>query len=165
MKIKKIVDVITDILPFGSIAKSIAKGAGSLLLKKAAKKVGIDIEPVLAEAANLAENDFELKKLLIQEEKDVRKHDLEFFGKYADLDPKAKFWRAMVRPLLSFGLVGLFILTAFLQIIQQIFPRVFGLEFMIIISPDLIVMAKWVVGFWFVGRTVEKIVDTVRNNK
>ncbi len=46
LNLKKIADAITDIIPLGSLAKSLVKGAGSLLFKKAAKAVGIKEEKV-----------------------------------------------------------------------------------------------------------------------
>ena len=157
IKLGKIFDVITDALPFGSVAKSIVKGAGSLLLKKAAKKIGVDIQPVLDEANKLAEYDHEIRLLLIEEEKERRKHELEFYGKFTELDIGSQKLRARVRPLLSFGLVGLFMLYGILALVQQIFPTILGLEFIIVPPEALVKITVIVVGFWFGGRSLEKI--------
>lgn len=165
MNIKKILGTVAEFLPFGSQVKSILKGASSLLLKKAAKKVGIDIEPILKEAENLAENDHEIKMALIEEEKERREHELSFYGKFTDLDEGSRILRARVRPLLSFGFCGLFIVYGVAFLCQQLFPLIFGWEFAINFPPELVTITKWVVGFWFGGRTVEKVVDIFKNGK
>lgn len=157
LKLGKILDVITDVIPLGTTVKSIVKGAGSLLLKKAAKKVGVDIEPVLEEANKLAEYDHEVRMALIEETKESRKHELEFYGRFAELDIASQKLRARTRPYLSFGLIGLFMLYGLAALVQQLFPRVFGLEFMIIPPESLVKIAMVVVGFWFGGRSLEKI--------
>lgn len=158
----KILSSIADVLPFGTVAKSIVKGAGSLLLKKAAKKIGVDIEPVLEEANKMAEYDQEIKMALISEEKERRAHELAVFGRFAELDEGSKKLRARIRPLLSLGLVGMFILICFVYLLQQIFPTLLGFEFMITFPPELVSITKVVVGFWFGGRTVEKLAEIVK---
>lgn len=157
MNLKKIFNAVTDIVPFGSVAKSIVKGAGSLLLKKSAKKLGINIEPVLEEASKMAEYDQEIKLALIEEEKEKRTHELAVFGRFAELDEGSKKLRARTRPLLSFGLIGLFMLYGIVALIQQLFPTAKGLEFAIVFPPALVKIALAVVGFWFGGRTIEKV--------
>lgn len=157
IKLGKILGAVADIVPFGSVAKSIVKGAGSLLLKKAAKKIGVDIEPVLEEAGKMAEYDQEIKLALIEEEKEKRAHELAVFGRFAELDEGSAKLRARTRPLLSFGLIGLFMLYGIVALIQQLLPTTKGLEFAIVFPPALVKIALAVVGFWFGGRTIEKV--------
>jgi len=165
MKIGKILGSIADVLPFGAVAKSIVKGAGSLLLKKAAKKVGIDIEPVLEEANKMAENDHEIKMALISEEKERRAHELAVFGRFAELDLGSQKMVARIRPLLSFGLVGTYILYCITFLIAQLFPYLFGFEIPPVIPPSLIKVTLWICGFWFLGRSFEKGMKIKYNGK
>ena len=163
IKIGKILGSIADVLPFGTVAKSIIKGAGSLLLKKAAKKVGIDIEPVLEEANKMAEYDQEIKLALINEEKERRAHELAFFGRFSELDEKTKKLRSMMRPMVTIGLVGFYLVGLIVNLIQQIIPSsVFGFEFSYVHPEHLVKLIIVVVGFWFTGRTIEKIADIVK---
>lgn len=163
LKIGKILGSIADVLPFGTVAKSIIKGAGSLLLKKAAKKVGIDIGPVLEEANKMAEYDQEIKLALINEEKERRAHELAFFGRFSELDEKTKKLRSMMRPMVTIGLVGFYLVGLVVNLIQQIVPSsVFGFEFSYAHPEHLVKLIIVVVGFWFTGRTIEKIADIVK---
>ena len=163
IKLGKILGSIADVLPFGAVAKSIVKGAGSLLLKKAAKKVGIDIEPVLEEASKMAEYDQEIKMALLNEEKEKREHELAFFGQFSELDEKTKKLRSMMRPMVTIGLVGFYLVGLIVNLIQQIIPAsVFGFEFSYVHPEHLVKLIIVVVGFWFTGRTIEKIADIVK---
>jgi len=180
--LKKIIDVVGDFVPLGGVAKSLVKGAGSLLFKKAAKAVGIKeekVEEVFAEASKLAEYDHEIKKalieeekekrahelavfgrfaeLLIEEEKEKRAHELAVFGRFAELDLGSQKLRARIRPLLSFGLIGLFMLYGIVFLVQQMFPYLLGMEVLVVFPPALVKIALAVIGFWFGGRTIEKI--------
>jgi hypothetical protein len=160
MNLKKIFDAVTDIIPLGGLAKSLVKGAGSLLFKKAAKAVGVKdgvVDSIFVEAERLAEYDHEIKKALIEEEKEKRAHELAVFGRFAELDVGSQKLRARIRPLLSFGLIGLFMVYGIVALIQQLFPTVRGLEFAIVFPPALVKRALAVVGFWFGGRTIEKV--------
>ncbi len=160
LNLKKIFDTVTDLIPFGGVAKSLVKGAGSLLFKKAAKAVGIKegvVDSIFVEAERLAEYDHEIKKALIEEEKEKRAHELAVFGRFAELDEGSRKLRARTRPLLSFGLIGLFMLYGIVALVQQLFPTVRGLEFAIVFPPALVKIALAVVGFWFGGRSLEKI--------
>jgi hypothetical protein len=163
IKLGKILGSIADVLPFGAVAKSIIKGAGSLLLKKAAKKVGIDIEPVLEEASKMAEYDQKIKMALINEEKERRAHELAFFGRFSELDEKTKKLRSMMRPMVTIGLVGFYLLGLFVGMIQQIIPSdVKGFEFTYIHPDSLVEVTKWIVAFWFTSRGIEKIAEIVK---
>jgi hypothetical protein len=162
LNLKKIADALTDIIPLGGIAKSLVKGAGSLLFKKAAKAVGIKEEKVdelFVEASRLVEYDHEIKEALIEEEKEKRAHELAVFGRFAELDEGSQKLRARVRPLLSFGLVGLIMAYGLINLIHGIAPYLMGLEFALVPPMWLEDMAIVVVKFWFVGRTVEKVVE------
>lgn len=165
LNLKKILSAVTDIIPLGGVAKSIVRGAGALLLKKSAKKLGIDIEPVLEEAGKMAEYDQEIKLALMEEEKEKRAHELAVFGRFAELDEGSQKLRARVRPLLSFGLVGLIMAYGLINLIHGIAPYLMGLEFALVPPTWLEKMAIVVVKFWFVGRTVEKVVDIFKNGK
>jgi len=168
IKIGKILGKLAEVLPLGSTAKSLIKGAGSLLFKKAAKAVGIKedvVDNIFVEANKIAEYDQEIKMALIEEEKQRRAHELALFGRFAELDSGSQRLRARIRPLLSFGLVGLFVVYGITSLVQQLFPLVPGFEFAIVFPPELVTIIKWVVGFWFGGRSLEKIIDTVRNGK
>lgn len=163
INLKKILGVITDVLPLGTTVKSIVKGASSLLLKKAAKKVGIDIEPVLAEAEKMAEYDHEIRKALIAEEKERREHELDFYGRFSELDSTAQKWRSMIRPLIGAGLVGFYLLGLFVQLVQQIFPSSrAGLEFIYTHPDSIVVVTKWVVAFYFTSRGIEKLSEILK---
>ena len=165
IKIGKILGAVAEFLPFGTVAKSLVKGAGSLLLKKAAKVVGIKeekVEELFVEAGKLAEYDHEIRLALIKEENDRRAHELAVFGRFTELDTTSQKLRARVRPLLSFSLVGLIITYGLINIIHGIFPYVMGLEFALVPPAWLKDMAIIVVKFWFVGRTAEKIVKTLK---
>ncbi len=168
LNLKKIADAIADVVPFGGVAKSLIRGAGSLLFKKAAKAIGIEedtIEDIMVEAEKLAEHDHEIKKALIEEEKEKRAHELAVFGRFAELDEGSQKLRARVRPLLSFGLVGLIMAYGLINLIHGIAPYLMGLEFALVPPTWLENMAIVVVKFWFVGRTVEKVVDIFKNGK
>ena len=166
LNLKKILDAVTDAVPFGGIAKSLIKGAGSLLFKKAAKVVGIKedvINDIFVEADKLAEYDQEIKLALIEEEKEKRVQELAVFGRFAELDVGSQKLRARIRPLLSLGAVGLYLIYCFVILFAQIFPYWFGFETMPVIPESLIKVTLWICGFWFVGRTVEKVVDIFKN--
>lgn len=157
MKLKDIIGTVADFIPGGGITKSIIKGAGSLLLKKAASKVGVPestIDVVLKESQSIAETDPEMQKILSEENQKQREFELAFYGKAADLSPKAQLWRAMTRPIISFGLVGLFVIGVLIQFGQQIFGSSYVLE----LPPQLLQLCKWVVAFWFSSRGIEKVV-------
>lgn len=165
INLKKIAEAVADIVPLGGIAKSLVKGAGSLLFKKAAKVVGIKEEKVdelFVEASKIAEYDHEIKKALIDEEKEKRVHELAVFGRFAELDEGSQKLRARVRPLLSFGLVGLILLYGLIQLVAQIFPYLMGLEFLPVPPAWLEKTTLIVIGFWFTGRTAEKIAKIVK---
>ena len=167
LNLKKIANAIADVIPLGGIAKSLVKGAGSLLFKKAAKAVGIKEETVdelFVEASKIAEYDHEIKKALIEEEKERRAHELAFFGRFAELDSGSKKLRSRVRPILSFGLVGLFLAYGLIDLLHQIFPYVMGLEFAPTPSDALVKVTIVVVAFWFGGRTVEKLFTKDENS-
>jgi len=166
LNLKKIFDAVTTVVPFGGVAKSLVKGAGSLLFKKAAKVVGIKeevVDSIFVEAEKLAEYDHEIRLLLINEEKEKRAHELAVFGRFAELDAGSKKMVARVRPLLSFGLVGTYLIHVYVRLLCQMFPYWFGFEIAPTIPPSLIKVTLWVCGFWFVGRTVEKVVEIKKN--
>jgi hypothetical protein len=159
LDIKSIFGMATDLLPGGTLVKSIVRGAGALLLKKAGEKVGVKedkIESILNQAQKLAEEDEDVKKALLQEEEARRQFELSFFGKAGELSPKAQLWRAITRPILSLGLVGLLVLGIIIQYLQQIFgvPK----AELLVIPGQVVELAKWVVAFWFTSRGVEKVV-------
>lgn len=164
LKLKDILNVITDIVPLGSVVKTLGKGVGALLTKKVAKATGIDIsdvEKVLVKTNEEIENDHEIRKMLIEDARADRQHQLDFFGKFGDLDSGSQKLRARVRPFLSFGLVGLFMAYGIVGLLHQVFPYVMGLEFMPEPSTALIKVTLYVVGFWFGGRTVEKVFSRI----
>ena len=168
LSLKKILDVVTDVIPFSTVVKTLGKGVGALLTKKVAKVTGIkveDVEKVLIKTQQEIEGDQEIKRLLIADAKEERKHELDFYGSFADLDSGSQKLRARVRPILSFSLVGLIIAYGIINLIQQLAPNVFGLEFMIAVPAWLVELARWVVGFWFGGRTIEKVVSIFKNGK
>ena len=164
LNLKKILSAVTDIIPLGGVAKSIVRGAGALLLKKSAKKLGIDIEPVLEEAGKMAEYDQEIKLALMEEEKEKRAYELAVFGRFAELDEGSKKWVARVRPMLSFGLVGTYILYCLAYLVAQVFPHLTGFEIPPVIPPSLIKVTIAVCFFWFAGRSWEKVVK-IKNEK
>ena len=164
LNLKKIANLVTDALPFGAVAKSIIKGAGSLLLKKAAKKVGINIEPVLEEASKMAEYDHEVRLLLIDEEKEKRAHELAVFGRFAELDAGSQKMVARIRPMLSLGLVGTYIAYCWAYLIAQVFPHLTGFEIPPVIPDSLIKVTIAVCFFWFAGRSWEKV-EKIKNGK
>lgn len=166
IKIGKILGTLADVLPLGAVAKSIVKGAGSLLLKKAAKVVGIKEEKVdelFVEASKIAEYDHEIKKALLDEEKQKRAHELAVFGRFAELDEGSQKWVARIRPMLSFGLVGTYIAYCWAYLIAQLFPYWFGFEIPPVIPPSLIKVTIAVCFFWFAGRSWEKV-EKIKNN-
>lgn len=158
LNLKSIFDTAADLLPGGTLVKSIVKGAGALVLKKAAKQVGVaekDIESVLSSAEKIAAEDEEIKQALREEEKKRREFELSFYGRAADLSPKAQLWRAITRPILSIGLVGLFAIGILIQYGQQLF----GADKPLTIPPETVELGKWIVAFWFSSRGVEKVVQ------
>lgn len=167
-KLKDIINVITDIVPLGTVVKTLGKGVGALLTKKVAKVTGIkidDVEKVLVKTQQEIENDQEIKKLLIAEAKEERKHELDFYGNFGDLDTGSQKLRARVRPVLSLTLIGLFTLYGIVALFQQMFPYVLGMEFMIEFPPALVKITLTVIGFWFGGRTIEKAIGIIKNGK
>ena len=166
LNLKKIANLVTDVLPFGATVKSLLKGAGSLLIKKAARKIGIKedkIDELMQESAKMAEYDQEIKLLLINEEKEKRAHELAVFGRFAELDAGSKKWVARIRPMLSIGLVGTYLAFCWIHLYAQLFPYKFGFEIAPVFPPSLIKVTLWVCGFWFVGRTIEKVVEVRKN--
>lgn len=157
MNLKDVIGTVTDLIPGGGIVKSLVKGAGSLLLKKAAGKAGVPestVDAILEESQRIAESDPEMQKILSEENQKQREFELAFYGKMGDLSPKAQLWRAITRPIISFGLVGLFALGVLIIFAQQIFGSTYVIE----MPAQLLTLVKWVVAFWFSGRTVEKVV-------
>jgi len=168
LSFKQILNVVTDVIPFGTVVKTLGKGVGALLTKKVAKVTGIkieDVEKVLVKTQQEIEGDQEIKRLLIADAKEERKHELDFYGQFGQLDTFSQKLRARVRPILSFSLVGLIITYGIINLIHMIFPYVMGLEFAIAPPLWLENMATVVVKFWFVGRTAEKIVSIWKNGK
>lgn len=168
LKFKDIIGAVTDVVPLSGIAKLVGKGAVALLGKKVAKTVGISektVDNVFVEANKIVEQDHELRKMLIEESKAIRKHELDFFGKFSELDLKTKKMRSRMRPMLTFGLIGLVMLFGIFQLLQQIFPYLLGLEYMVVMPDWLVKAALWIVAFWFTSRGIEKVVDTIRNGK
>lgn len=167
LNLKKIVNLVTDVLPFGATVKSLVRGAGSLLIKKAAKKIGIPdgkVDELMLESAKMAEYDQEIKLLLINEEKEKRAHELAVFGRFAELDAGSQKMVARIRPMLSFGLVGTYIAYCWAYLIAQVFPHLTGFEIPPVIPDSLIKVTIAVCFFWFAGRSWEKV-EKIRNGK
>ena len=83
IKIKDIFKVASSFIPGGSVVKSALKGAGSLLFKKAAKKVGVPeqtIDAIFSEGEKIAENDPEVRKALAEEDQKRREFEMTFLG-------------------------------------------------------------------------------------
>ena len=168
LKFKDILKVVTDVIPFGTVVKTLGKGVGALLTKKVAKVTGIkveDVEKVLIKTQQEIEGDQEIKRLLIADAKAERKHELDFYGSFGELDTGSRKLRASVRPILSFGLVGLIFVYGIVGLYCQLFPYTFGLEFIPAVPAWLEKTCLWVVGFWFGGRTIEKVVGIFKNGK
>ena len=72
---------------------------------------------------------------------------------------------ARIRPLLSFGLVGTYILYCLVFLVAQLFPYLFGFEIPPVIPPSLIKVTLWICGFWFLGRSFEKGMAIWKNGK
>lgn len=160
LKFKDIINIVTDIIPFGTVVKTLGKGVGALLTRKVAKATGMkpeDIETVLIKTQQEIEGDQEIKRLLIADAKEERKHELDFYGSFGDLDTGSQKLRARVRPVLSLGLIGLFMLYGLVSLFEQCFPYLFGMEFLLVFPPALVTISLAVVGFWFGGRTIEKV--------
>ncbi len=69
----------------------------------------------------------------------------------------------MMRPMVTIGLVGFYLVGLLVNLIQQIIPAsVFGFEFSYVHPEHLVKLIVVVVGFWFTGRTIEKIADIVK---
>lgn len=160
--LKTLFNTAADLLPGGTLVKSIVQGAGSLLLKKAGKKVGVkeeQIDSILRQAQKLADEDEEIKKAIREEEESRRQFELAFYGRAADLSPRAQLWRAITRPLISFGLVGLFVIGILIHYGQQLC----GLPSneLLKIPGEVLQLTKWVIAFWFSSRGLEKILGAV----
>ncbi|MHA2313965.1 MAG: hypothetical protein ACXACF_01545 [Candidatus Hermodarchaeia archaeon] len=168
LKLKDIISVVTDFVPLKGVAKVLGKGVGALLTKKVAKATGIEVESVeevIKKTAEEIENDHEIRKAIIADFNDSRKHELDFFGDFANLDTGSQKLRARVRPALSLTLIGLFTLYGIVALFQQMFPYVLGMEFMVEFPPALVKITLTVIGFWFGGRTVEKAIGIIKNGK
>ncbi|MBU0520066.1 hypothetical protein KKA00_10255 [bacterium] len=162
INLKSIVSSAADLLPGGTIVRSLVEGAGHLLVRKAAKEIGIadrQIDQVLSGVKRLAQQDPELQAALQKEEQARREFEMAFYGKAAELSPQAQLWRTITRPLLSFSLVGLFALGILIQYYQQVF---ISLPDLLIIPEEVVELSKWVVGFWFTSRGVEKIIGLMK---
>lgn len=161
--LKKLVGGALDMIPGGSIVKSLADGAASLLIRKAAGKVGISDEKVdelLDAGSAVAARDPEVQAQLAAEEQQRREFELDFYGRAADLSPKAQFWRAATRPIITFSLIGLFVIGTLTGYVQQVLETA-PLE----IPPSVVELTKWVVAFWFSGRSAEKIIGMFNGKK
>ncbi len=155
--VQSIFRTAVDLLPGGTLVRSLVEGAGSMLLKKAARAVGLGddkIGEVLDEARRLATHDEEIKQAIRREEDARREFELAFFGRAADLSPRAQWWRAVTRPLLSLTLSALFVLGVLIQYGQQLAGSGGAV---LVIPPEVVELTKWVVAFWFTSRGVEKV--------
>ncbi len=160
LSVKSIFGIASELLPGGTLARSIVRGAGGLLLKKAAKEIGVEektIDSILIQAQKIADKDEEIRKALLREEDARRQFELAFYGRAADLSPRAQLWRAITRPVLSIALVGLFALGILIQYGQQLLFE-FQNPDLLQIPKEVVELAKWVVAFWFTSRGIEKIV-------
>ncbi|MBA7496229.1 hypothetical protein ES702_06828 [subsurface metagenome] len=146
---------IADILPGGGIIKSILKGAGSLLLRKAAKKIGIPdstMEAIFNEAEQMFLERKEIRESFLKEQEAERKFLLESEGRYSELSKTEKVWRTLMRPVLTVSVVGTFILVIWINVASQVF------SFKAVVVPGEITMfSKWIVAFWFCSRGAEKL--------
>ena len=149
---------LLSMIPGGSLVSSIIGGAGKLLLGKAAAIAGIPGDTIskLSDAiVSVSNNDPEVQQAIAKEEEERRKFELEFFGRAADLSPKAQFWRAFTRPILTITLVGLFALGTITQMVQGVLGYT-----PLTMTPELVELVKWVAAFWFTGRSVEKLIGS-----
>ena len=165
IKFKDILNVITDVIPLGTVVKTLGKGVGSLLTKKVAKVVGIPeetVEQVLIETDKVAERDHEIRKMLLEDVKADRQHQIDFFGKFGDLDEGSQKLRSRMRPILTFALVGTFDLFVIVIFVSQMFPYLFGFEIPPTIPPELVKVVNIIVMFWFGGRTIEKVAKIIK---
>jgi|GEM_PF-3765430 len=164
IKIKDIFKVAADLIPGGSVVKSIVKGAGALLFKKAAKKVGIPektIDAIFSEGEKIAENDPEIRKALAEEDQKRREFEMSFFGRAADLSPQAQLWRAMTRPWISWASIGTYLLMHIARFIL-LACKVTGVPE---VPTDLKKVVITIIGFWFLSRGGEKIFELIFNRK
>lgn len=164
IKIKDIFKFATDMLPGASVVKSIIKGAGSLLFKKAAKKMGVPektVDAIFGEAEKIAENDPEIRKALAEEDQKRREFEMAFFGRAADLSPKAQIWRVMTRPWISWASVGTYLLLHIARF-TLLACKVSGVPE---VPTDLKKVVVTIIGFWFLSRGGEKIVELIFNRK
>ncbi len=160
LKIKDILKVASGLIPGGSIVKSILKGAGSLVFKKAAKKVGIPektIDAIFSEGEKIAENDPEVRKALADEDEKRREFEVAFFGNAADLNPKAQLIRAMTRPGISWASVGTFLLLH----VARFTLLTCGVKSTPEIPKELTHIVLAIIGFWFSWRGVEKVAGMI----
>lgn len=165
IKLKDIINIVTDIIPLGTVVKTLGKGVGALLTKKVAKIVGIPeetVEQVLIETEKIAERDHEIRKMLIEDAKADRQHQVEFFGKFGELDTGSQKLRSRMRPILTLGLVGTFDLFIIVIFISQMFPYLFGFEIPPVMPPELTSIVKVIIAFWFGGRTIEKVAKIIK---
>lgn len=158
LKFKDILKVASDLIPGGSIVKSLVKGAGSLLFKKAAKKLGVPedtVNAIFSESEKIAENDPEIRKLLADEDQKRREFEVTFFGSAADLNPKAQLIRAMTRPGISWATVGLFLLLHLARFVLI----TCGVDGTPEIPEEIKHVVFAIIGFWFSWRGLEKVVS------
>jgi len=151
ISIGKIAGAVASIIPGGDIAKS----ALGLILKKAAKTAGIDdqkTEEIMKKANEIAEQDIELKKMLIAEREQERQFILEEEGRFLDKPPIAKLLSSIARPVIGLATFALL----FIQILVRTIQFIFHVAVPLPISPELIEINKWVIAFYFVLRTGEK---------
>lgn len=164
IKLKDIFKVASSFIPGGSIVKSIVKGAGSLLFKKAAKKVGIPektIDAIFSEGEKIAENDPEIRKALAEEDQKRREFEMTFFGNAADLSPKAQLWRVMTRPWISWASIGTYLLLH----LARFTLIACGSANVPEVPHDLKSIVVTIIVFWFSSRGVEKLISIITNHK
>ncbi|MCX6641740.1 MAG: hypothetical protein NTW14_14840 [bacterium] len=158
-KAKDLLNAAGDLLPGFNLVKLIVEGAGALLLKKAAKGVGIDekqIDAVLQEAGRIASTDEEFQKALLADESSRRQFDLAYYGSAAEVSAGSRFWRNVTRPLISLAMVGLFILGVLIRYGEQLFGGM-AADQLLTVPSEVVELTKWTVAFWFTSRGVEKI--------
>lgn len=164
IKLKDIFKIASSFIPGGSVVKSVIKGAGSLLFKKAAKKVGIPektLDAIFGEAEKIAENDPEVRKALAEEDQKRREFEMTFFGNAADLSPKAQLWRVMTRPWISWVSVGTYLLMHIARFIL-LACKVTGVPE---VPTDLKKVVVTIIGFWFLSRGGEKMLELIFSRK
>ena len=81
----------------------------------------------------------------------------ENLSELSQLSPRAQVWRSITRPIISFSIIAVILLGVLISYGEHLA----GVENPLEVPKYIISFGKWVLGFWFGSRGIEKILGKV----